>query len=305
MHAAKIPFTGMIISSLAVTCILLIAWYIPGRNILKATLIVALFKLLLSPHSPPTAYIAVFFQGYVGHMLLNGRKQFKLRAVLLCTLALAESGAQRLLVLMVLYGNDFWNAVNVYVQKIFNGSDKNYSLIIAIVYIIIHALAGIVVGLMVVKIIKNTQYPTSLDSKYKISKGYEFPTERRGAKKYKIKGIIIIVWLILLLAFIHNLVDRENSILAGHEVLMIFGRSVLILLTWILFIGPFFKKFLHKMLYKYQVKEKKTSDDIMKIIPEILHLLKQSWKLSGGTGVYRLQLFLKILLLNILPVEQK
>src|SRR5688572_9488138 len=70
MHAAKIPFTGMVVSSLAVTSIALIAYFIPTKSaILKATIIVAFFKLALSPHSPPTAYIAVFFQGYLGYIL--------------------------------------------------------------------------------------------------------------------------------------------------------------------------------------------------------------------------------------------
>src|SRR5687767_5786888 len=79
MHAAKIPFTGMVVSSLAVACIMLIAYHVPSRSaILKATVTVAFFKLLLSPHSPPTAYIAVFFQGYLGYLLFNHRKHFLL-----------------------------------------------------------------------------------------------------------------------------------------------------------------------------------------------------------------------------------
>src|SRR5688500_13846567 len=98
MHAAKIPFTGMIVSSLAVTCIILIAYFVPVRgSIIKATIIVAIFKLLLSPHSPPTAYLAVFFQGYIAELLFFNRKFFRASAIALGIIALVESSIQRML----------------------------------------------------------------------------------------------------------------------------------------------------------------------------------------------------------------
>ncbi len=49
---------------------ILIAYYVPLKGaILKATIIVAIFKMMLSPHTPPSAYIAVFFQGLLGQVL--------------------------------------------------------------------------------------------------------------------------------------------------------------------------------------------------------------------------------------------
>src|SRR5687768_5451737 len=103
MHAARIPFTGMIVSSLGVTCIILIAYYIPSRTrIIEATIIVASFKLLLSPHSPPTAYIAVFFQGYMGQLLFMSNRHFKVKAIVLAVLSLVEASIQRILVLLIL-----------------------------------------------------------------------------------------------------------------------------------------------------------------------------------------------------------
>ena len=77
MHSIKIPFSGLVISSLAMICIILIAHHVSEKNaILKATIIVAIFKLMLSPHSPGTAYIAVFFQGLLGNFLFLNKKQF-------------------------------------------------------------------------------------------------------------------------------------------------------------------------------------------------------------------------------------
>lgn len=83
IHGLNIPFSGMIISGCAVVCICLIGHYSGQMNstrqsnnqteivrttakgaILKATIIVCIFKMILSPHTPHTAYFAVFFKGY-------------------------------------------------------------------------------------------------------------------------------------------------------------------------------------------------------------------------------------------------
>ena len=70
IHGLKIPVSGLFVGSSAVICICLIAWYVPQKGaIIKATIIVAIFKMMLSPQAPPPAYIAVFFQGLLGELL--------------------------------------------------------------------------------------------------------------------------------------------------------------------------------------------------------------------------------------------
>src|SRR5258707_13313612 len=92
IHGFKIPVSGLIVGSCAVICICLIAWYVPAKGaIIKATLIVAIFKMMLSPQAPPPAYIAVFFQGLMGELLFWRKKIFPLACVLLGILALLES----------------------------------------------------------------------------------------------------------------------------------------------------------------------------------------------------------------------
>src|SRR5688572_3435954 len=130
IHGFRIPVSGLVVGSAAVICICLIAWYAPSKGaILKATVIVAVFKMMLSPHSPPPAYIAVFFQGLLGEMIFSKRRFYKAGCMILAILALIESGLQRIIVLTIVYGNDFWKAVNDFIngltrQKI----PANYSL---------------------------------------------------------------------------------------------------------------------------------------------------------------------------------
>src|SRR5687767_12343759 len=133
----RIPVSGLVIGSCAVTCITLIAWYVPTKGaILKATLIVAIFKMMLSPQAPPPAYIAVFFQGLMGELLFWNRKYFRLMCVLLAVLAMIESAFQRIFSLTIIYGNDLWTALNTFISK-FTGSTEptNYSYFILFWYV--------------------------------------------------------------------------------------------------------------------------------------------------------------------------
>src|SRR6186997_1280424 len=112
IHGLRIPVSGLVVGSCAVICICLIAHYIPSKGaILKATIIVAIFKMMLSPQAPPPAYIAVFFQGMLGELLFFNRRFFKLSCILLGIIALLESGLQRILVLTIVYGNDVWRVI--------------------------------------------------------------------------------------------------------------------------------------------------------------------------------------------------
>src|ERR1041385_8287233 len=78
IHAAKIPVSGLIVGSCAVVCICLIAFYNSTKGaIIKATIIVAVFKMILSPQAPPLAYLAVFFQGIMGELLFGKRKFYR------------------------------------------------------------------------------------------------------------------------------------------------------------------------------------------------------------------------------------
>jgi hypothetical protein len=104
----RIPVSGLVIGSCAVVCISLIAWYVPAKGaIIKATLIVAIFKMMLSPQAPPPAYIAVFFQGLMGELLFwNG-----ILPVVLCGTGPAghdRVGFQRIISITIIYGNDIW-----------------------------------------------------------------------------------------------------------------------------------------------------------------------------------------------------
>ena len=303
MHGIKLPFTGLIISSLAITCIILIAYHVPSTTaILRATITVAIFKLMLSPHSPPTAYIAVFFQGITGQLLFARKRLFTLSAVLLAVLGLVESAVQRIIVLVIVYGNDFWNAVNQYIQKLTGDKNiTNYSLTIAVIYITIHGCMGVFIGIYAARLAKKsslwkTQHPGLIIT----AQADDIPpgTEKNNRKK-KMKWIFFFCWAFLLAAWLQSWISPTNSILTSNEAAAIITRSLLILLTWFLIISPLLMAALRKLLLNQRLKKKEEVFEVMKLIPQARFIFKRSWQMtSEEEGFEKVKLFVKILLIN-------
>ena len=308
MHATNFPFTGMIVSALAVTSVILIAYYIPDRAaILRATLIVAVFKLMLSPQSPPPAYIAVFFQGLLGYLLFYHKKYFRLSAIFLAVLALVESAIQKILVVALIYGNSFWRAVDQFVQKLAGGKDKHYSLYIAEGYVLLHALTGIFVGIYAAKLAKKAHawavvYPKLLLPANEVIVDEGQPKR----KKKKLKSLFIILWLILLILFVQAYFYPKHAILPVNDVLRILLRAVLILLSWWLIIVPLIMHIMKAKLDSYKEKHKLPIQEVMQLLPGTKHVFNQSRKRSSAEkGFKRVKLFFKILFINILSDQQR
>lgn len=304
MHGINLPFTGMIVSSLAVISIILIAWHIPyGSSIIKATIIVAIFKLMLSPHSPPTAYIAVFFQGMMGQLLFVKRRFFVLSSIVLSILALVESSIQRILVLIILYGNDFWKAVNVFIKKLI-GDDhiSNYSLLLAILYISLHAIAGFFVGLYGSRLAKKTSTWGDGSPGFMIEKNSEpIGLHRKRKGILKIKKVFLLIWIILATLFIQSLIQPGRSLLPSSIAIKIILRSILVVMSWYFLVSPGIMYLIRKTLKAQQKNHEHQLNIVIQLLPETKHIFMRSWQLSNReTGISRIRLFLKIVLMNIL-----
>src|SRR6476661_6814218 len=127
LHAFKSPFTGLIIGGTAVILLALIARRsnFNAGTIIKCTLLVILMKSLVSPFTPPTAYIAVGFQGLMAALLFTIVPSFRVAAVLLGILAMVESAVQKLLVLWLFFGTTLWEAADGYLTWLLSQFNPN------------------------------------------------------------------------------------------------------------------------------------------------------------------------------------
>lgn len=128
MHGLKLPFTGMTVGGVAAAVLIAVAAHERGlyqldpqarvvgkrtaRLLLEVTSTVLLIKALASPHSPVTAYVAVAFQGLAAAALFRWIPSFRWAAILFATLAMAESATQKLLMMVLVYGHAFLDALD-------------------------------------------------------------------------------------------------------------------------------------------------------------------------------------------------
>lgn len=304
-HAFKIPFTGMLINSLSVTCIIFIARYhrAPGA-IIKATIIVAVFKMMLSPHSPPTAYIAVFFQGLLGQLLFSSHRFFIVSGILLGALTLVESSIQRILVLVIVYGNEFWSAFDVFVSKLTGKELNSMSVTLAGLYVAVHLVVGLLIGYYAsITAIKSETWQLKYAHLY-----FEISPEdlERKKRKRKFRWLLFIIWAVLITLYVQSLVYPEQSILPSKSVLLIFIRAAVILLSWYLLVKPLMQKWIQQMLQKQKVKFASQIERVTLLLPLIKSLFIQSRHyVSEIKGLNKVKVFIKVLMVNVLRNDFK
>lgn len=308
IHGLKIPVSGLFVGSSAVICICLIAWYVPQKGaIIKATIIVAIFKMMLSPQAPPPAYIAVFFQGFLGELLFSrNRKFYSLSCIVLAILALLESGLQRILVLTIVYGNDLWKVINDFI----NGLTKqkvstNYSLLIGAAYVLLHLVTGLLVGLwaaVLPKRIKRWSRQKELQIKFKNDELKKLPVVAKKRKRLKIG--LFIVWILLMGLYIQSYFNVGKPLLPSHLALKIVVRSLIIVLSWIFIIGPLLKQLLHQWLQKEKSRSQQEVKEVLQMLPATQQLIVQSWKQAAHyNGWKRIKTVTKIILVNALNTD--
>ena len=305
IHGFKIPVSGLLVGSCAVVCICLLAWYVPARGtIIKATIIVAIFKMMLSPQAPPPAYIAVFFQGAMGELLfLRKRRFYQLSCLVLAILALLESGLQRIIVLTIVYGNDLWKVINDFI----NGLTKqkvatNYSLLIGSGYVLLHLISGCVVGWWVSVLPKRIeQWSKNKQYRVIINDTAEIALPGLSGKKKRLKKGLLIIWILLISLYVQSYFKIGIPLLPAHLSLKIFLRSLIIVFGWIFIIGPLLKQLLHRWLKKKQSKSQLDVQEVLQLLPAIQQLIVQSWKQTAGKrGWRRISTWSKIVLVNAL-----
>jgi len=297
----KIPVSGLVIGSCAVVCISLLAWYVPAKGaIIKATLIVAIFKMMLSPQAPPPAYIAVFFQGLMGELIFWNRKYFRMFCLVLALLAMVESAFQRILSITILYGNDFWTAVNSFMKKL-TGSEQltDYSFFIILWYVLLHIVAGILVGLWAGFLPQRIQHMSALQKKYSVETVNTTINIPERKRKKTIRLILFIIWIAFLAIYIQSFFKIGTALLPSTMILRILIRSVIIVLTWYFLISPVLKQLLHKWLQRKKQQSAEQVQEVLNLLPSTQGLMIRSWQLAADhKGWRRIVLCCKIILAN-------
>ena len=159
LHLTRLPFKGILIAGAATLFITLITQFskIKG-NILRSTVLVIVVKFLVSPYTPITAAIAVFAQGLLGELFFSSQRFRKILIPAFSIFIQFITAVQKILIVTILFGQNFWIAVDDLANSILNQFTKveriEFSYLIIVIYIAVHVVAGLLVGLFILKLIK-------------------------------------------------------------------------------------------------------------------------------------------------------
>jgi hypothetical protein len=309
LHALSIPFKGLILCSISVFCICLIGYYGKRSDILKELVLVILVKAALSPHSPPQAYVAVAFQGLAGYLFFFSKNHFKTSAILESVFSLIETPLQKIVNVLIfstfVFGPKFWSAVNDTMKKFaseLNMGGANLLYWAVGIYLGIHLIAGIILGIFISRIPKAVEKFVKENPDFKINSGdSEEELEIRKKRKKKFKPAKIFVIILIIFLFLNYLFEIFPQLIPRDESLQIFLRAVLLILFWLLVFSPLmkllFRKWLSKATNKYSVQVR----DLINFLPQTKKIITMCYKkIKHEHGKFRIPAFVKLLTANLI-----
>lgn len=307
MFAFKIPFTGFLIGAFAIIIISLIAAFSnrPYRDITQSLIIVLMIKLMVSPHSPPAAYLAVAFQGLVGALLFQTLNSFRLACVILGTLSMVESASQKIILLTLVFGKSIWEAVNAFFSQL--KGDLNislgvqYSTLIIIVYLSLYALWGALVGLWAsgipVRISKaRDTILTQMQTTETSDQPYMIKKKRNGWKKF--------IWFAFIVLFIAFIFLQGGA--GSGKILKFLLRSVAAVLLLFFVLKPLVNFLMQRWLERTGSDRRATALEMIRVQPEIINDVRASYRLAAGqgNGIRRIKYFIiSVLVLSVYKKE--
>ena len=286
MFALKIPMTGFFVGGFAVIIVSLIAWFSNRdyKAMVQATILVVMVKALVSPHSPPPAYLAVAFQGLTGALLFRIISSYKLAAVLLGILAMVESAAQKLILMTLVFGKGLWQAVNTFFEQITKDFSlhihTSYAFWVITIYLALYALWGAVVGSWAAAVPKQIE-ANKADVLYRYAN--EGADEQVvSAQKKKSKRLMRILFFAGVLFFIAGIFIWTGA--GSKQVLWIFLRSVAAILLLFFVVGPFMKYGINKWLAGRSPEKKQAAGELIYMLPGMRTYVAPAYRLANTSG---------------------
>lgn len=279
LHVFSSPFTGIIVGGISILLISLIAFYAENKwqAILKALLIVLIIKMAVSPYSPFGAYVAVSFQALFGALLLS---KFSWKGATLMVLGMVtflESALQKLLILTIVYGTGFWDAINIYgasVQKKLDFvSETSTTSVLVTTYLLVYGICGILAGFFIKSMIKIISSKKQKDFYLEPD---DLSTENYKSKK-SFKSKVIWVWLFTVTLIVLAFTFFGGDLFGWKKGVYIMLRSFLILMFWYLIIGPFLLKVVQKYLSKKESQYKEDITNAMDLFPYFRQIISFTW----------------------------
>ncbi|MCF8273903.1 MAG: hypothetical protein K9I95_08725 [Flavobacteriaceae bacterium] len=294
MHALNLSFTGILVGGISIISISLIAYFSKSlfKDVIKALTIVLLIKLAVSPHSPITAYIAVMFQALFGILLFSLFSFNKITYMFFGVITFVESATQKILVLTLIYGLSFWDAINIYGKWVTDFlsfiSNITASKLVIGLFIFIYGCLGIIFGFFIYRLIKRIGQIESI-KKYQLSVvKYQENKPKNKSKQFK----RFLFWIVTITLIIISFTQLENDLSGWGKAFYIIIRSITVLVLWIFIVSPLLMRLLKNFLIKKKSSYQTEIDNALALFPYLKTIVVFSWKESKSTrGFSRITAF--------------
>ncbi|MBK9336141.1 MAG: hypothetical protein IPM98_05975 [Lewinellaceae bacterium] len=269
MHALKLPFTGLFVGGFAVLCVGLLA-QVSERNaaiVLRSTLLVILVKALVSPHSPPTAYLAVGFQGVTGALLLCYLRPFGAAALLYGFLAITESALQKLLTLFLFFGKPLFEALDLFfvdvLEKFDVQSAVSWASMVVYAYIGFYGLWGLMLGYWIPRLPGQLQRRTAAYADLHLDASLPDATPKR---KFRQKGIMLFA---VLLFIVCTFLLAGGKASGGQKALYAVLRTTAVLAAWFFLVQPLVTYLFKRWAKRRSEEERGALQQIVEFMPDL------------------------------------
>lgn len=283
-HALKMPFTGLIIAGVSVIFLTLIAHFSRGkyRRVISATLVVLIIKMLIAPHTPPTAYFAVLFQGLSAFAIYYLFSIHRLSITLFAVLALLESGFQKIVTLTIFYGLSIWESIDSFYEYL-NGllgflPALSGTQLLFILYFALYFFGALIFAFMARGILNNL----SLDRKELHQAYRQFVFDQlpeRKKKKQKLVGRRS--WLVIILFFIVSILLIFNPEMGWQRAIYVFIRSLVMIVLWYMIAAPLFKYLFERFLRKQKKRFTAELEFVLAVFPTLKSIAFFAMKKNG------------------------
>ena len=281
LHVFNSPFTGLLVGGIAILLISLIAFYAENtwQAVLKALVIVLIIKMAVSPYTPFTAYISVSFQAVLGAFLFSNFSWNGLTLLVLGVVTFLQSALQKLLTLTIIYGTEFWEAINIYGSWIQNKinfiTETSTTSILIGLYLFIYGFCGLLTGLFIKRMIGIISNKPNTDFYLKT---YDTLASNSKQVTRNSKSKRIWIWLIIITPVVLAFTFFGGALLGWQKALYLILRSFLILMVWYLVLGPFVLKLIRKHLKNKESKYQEDVSNAMDLFPYFRQIMSYTWK---------------------------
>jgi hypothetical protein len=275
-------------------------------EIINATLIVIICKMLLSPQTPLFAYLAVFLQGLLGFVFYSLRRHLLAMCLLISLSVQFLNAFIKIFSLTLLFGFNLWIVINEFISYIisqfsFLKLELNYSYIIILIYIGIHGLWGIILGLFTSSFILNLSKDSYREKYFLQIDVINKKNSLSGKGKHKFMNVaVFLIFAVLILSYFIPYITNTDK----NSIIIMLIRGILIMILWFKIISPLILKYLRRYFAKRKSENFKIAENILNNSKIYKSIIYSAWSYSASNrGLSRILYFVKITIINFLVYD--